>query len=42
MNSLLIYMIGGLWAAGCVALAVLLAVGLIRLVGRIAERGEER
>ncbi|GAB7187121.1 hypothetical protein ATKI12_6952 [Kitasatospora sp. Ki12] len=42
MNSLLIYIIGILWAAGCAALVVLAVVGLARFVGRLAERREER
>ncbi|MFJ9694911.1 hypothetical protein [Kitasatospora sp. NPDC101183] len=42
MNTLLIYIIGGLWAAGCLALVALLAVGLVRFVGWLVERGEGR
>ncbi|MFI6444689.1 hypothetical protein [Kitasatospora sp. NPDC050543] len=38
MNSLLIYIIGALWAAGCIALAVLLLAVLIELASRLKER----
>ncbi|MFB7671312.1 hypothetical protein ACFC26_07825 [Kitasatospora purpeofusca] len=38
MNSLLIYIVSGLWAAGCVALVVLLGAVAVKLVVRFVDR----
>ncbi|MFI8084334.1 hypothetical protein ACIF6L_26470 [Kitasatospora sp. NPDC086009] len=42
MNGLLIYIVGALWAAGCIALAALLLAVLIEGAHRLWLRREER
>ncbi|MFD8315922.1 hypothetical protein [Kitasatospora purpeofusca] len=42
MNSLLIYIVSGLWAAGCVALVVLLGAVAIKIAGRFVVGRSEK
>ncbi|MFD8595408.1 hypothetical protein ACFV1L_10440 [Kitasatospora sp. NPDC059646] len=42
MNQWLVYIIGGLWALGSVSLIGWAAYEVVRLLGRIVEKWEEK